>query len=54
MAHDFSFSTRQWWVAIACSILVLVLVFAAGFVGGVIWNRSRAVSAPASAKAPAS
>ena len=53
MAHDFSFSTRQWWVALACSILILVLALAAGFVGGAMWQRSRAVSAPVSAQGPA-
>jgi len=53
MAHEFSFSPRQWWIAVACSVLLVILVFAVGFVGGALWQRGRAVSAPVSAAAPA-
>jgi len=61
MAHEFSFSPRQWWIAVACSVLLVMLVFAVGFVGGVMWQSGRALApaaaaattAPVSAAAPA-
>jgi hypothetical protein len=56
MPHEFSFSPRQWWIAVACSVLVVMLVLAVGFVGGALWQRGRAAAratAPASAAAPA-
>jgi hypothetical protein len=44
MSYDFSFSSRQWWLVVAGSLLVLALTFTAGFVGGALWQRSRSES----------
>jgi len=44
MAHEFSFSRRQWWIAVTCSVLMVILIFAVGFVGGAMWQSARPVS----------
>lgn len=44
MSYDFSFTSRQWWLVVAGSILVLALTFGAGFVSGTLWQRSRSES----------
>ena len=41
MSYDFSFSRRRWWLVVAGSLLVLALTFAAGFVSGSLWQRSK-------------
>ena len=41
MAYQFSFSRRQWWGTVAGLVGLLALMFAAGFVGGAMWQRSR-------------
>ncbi len=51
MGQQLSFTTRQWWLAIGCAVLILVLMFATGFVGGAMWQRSRTPAPAAVTKA---
>ena len=51
MAYELSFSSRQWWAAIAATVAILLLTFAAGFIGGALWERSQVPPAPAAAAA---
>ena len=47
MSYEFSFSRRQWWGTIAGMVALLVLMFAAGFLGGALWQESRTNDRPA-------
>jgi len=39
--YTFSLTPRQWWTTVAAAVLLLVLTFVAGFLGGVMWQASR-------------
>jgi hypothetical protein len=41
-AYTFSLTPRQWWFTVAAAVLLLVLTFVAGFLGGVMWQGARA------------
>jgi hypothetical protein len=54
MAYELSFSSRQWWAAVAATAAILLLTFAAGFVGGALWERSQGLPTPAAPTASGS
>jgi hypothetical protein len=43
---ELSFTRTQWWLAIGGLVLLVLLSFGVGFVGGAMWQRARAVPPP--------
>jgi len=51
MTMELSFTRTQWWLAITGLVLLFLLSFGVGFVGGAMWQRSRETP-PAPSAAP--
>jgi hypothetical protein len=44
--YTFSLTPGQWWTTVAALVLLLVLTFLAGFLGGAMWQESRPPEQP--------